>query len=173
MASTLKVALSQLGGIAARSICTTRPYFAIAATHTHHGSLLYLLCRVHSLLCVHLYKMEKRSRRSAAKVKTGCKTCKYVHLFATNSLALNTACGLLICLRVRRIKCDEGRPSCLKCVLPMSHTQLNVTLCALSDAPAQAVSATATRVPKKTSKFRSGVVVKPPASKRLYPCCPG
>ncbi|KAH3912925.1 hypothetical protein HBH56_109360 [Parastagonospora nodorum] len=36
--------------------------------------------------------MERRSRRSAAKVKTGCKTCKF-----------------------RRVKCDEQRPNCLKC----------------------------------------------------------
>jgi len=60
------------------------------------------------------YAWRRRPRAYKPKVRTGCKTCKYAA--RTNSWGRRTlgndADGLL---RIRRIKCDEEKPACLKC----------------------------------------------------------
>jgi hypothetical protein len=58
-----------------------------------------------------------RMRKSVKRVKTGCQTCKHVkfqiHLLypASNVLWL-TCCNR----RVRRVKCDEAKPECQRCI---------------------------------------------------------
>jgi hypothetical protein len=63
----------------------------------------------------------KKTRASKPKVKTGCQTCKYVQVTdATRGSA--SSCGrgykneAKYVYRIRRVKCDETKPSCLRCV---------------------------------------------------------
>jgi hypothetical protein len=64
-----------------------------------------------------------RRRRANPKTRTGCITCKYVaQLGSCSSSQIQTAALIFIppqCAyivhRIRRIKCDEGKPSCFRC----------------------------------------------------------
>ena len=49
-----------------------------------------------------------------SKVRTGCVTCKSVFL-PDPKFFIVTILISLIAYRIRRIKCDEGKPSCIKC----------------------------------------------------------
>jgi hypothetical protein len=51
-----------------------------------------------------------RGRVFAPKVKTGCKACKYVSFFFASTRSS------LILHRTRRVKCDEDKPECLRCL---------------------------------------------------------
>ncbi|TPX16967.1 uncharacterized protein E0L32_003529 [Thyridium curvatum] len=53
------------------------------------------------------------ARKGSRKVKTGCITCKWVPgpQFQIPDLSKR----LTSCLRIRKIKCDESRPACVKC----------------------------------------------------------
>lgn len=52
----------------------------------------------------------KTSREGKPKTRTGCITCKYVLLIPVSLHQLN------ILSRIRRVKCDEGRPFCNRCI---------------------------------------------------------
>ena len=51
--------------------------------------------------------MTLHGRQGSKKVKTGCKTCKYV--FSVPSIPHLPA---YLSFRVRRVKCDEAKPDC-------------------------------------------------------------
>lgn len=60
-------------------------------------------------------EIQNRKRQSKPKVRTGCKTCKYVKSFISDhphirSLFTNPE------HRTRRIKCDETKPECVRCL---------------------------------------------------------
>jgi hypothetical protein len=58
-----------------------------------------------------------RMRKSVKRVKTGCQTCKHVkfliHLLYPASNVLWLTCSDR---RVRRVKCDESKPDCERCI---------------------------------------------------------
>ena len=53
---------------------------------------------------------QKRKRICVSQSKRGCLTCKYGYLPA------NFFPVLITCNRARRVKCDEGRPFCRRCI---------------------------------------------------------
>ncbi|KAF4335464.1 transcriptional regulatory moc3 [Fusarium beomiforme] len=55
-------------------------------------------------------KETPRKKRYATKVKTGCITCRSVIPLPSWS-----KCQELISDRIRRVKCDEGKPTCYRC----------------------------------------------------------
>ncbi len=86
----------------------------------------------------------KQTRKSTPKTRTGCKTCRNVHTQAANDGDAVLCCQyvqLLTAYRVRRIKCDESRPHCLKYadVLFVIEKMLTVMV---TDAPAQGANVT-------------------------------
>ena len=62
--------------------------------------------------------MTRTTRRSKQKVKTGCYTCKYVVIFLFCCRREAQRCDQLLMLkyRSRRVKCDEAKPACRRCV---------------------------------------------------------
>jgi hypothetical protein len=58
-----------------------------------------------------------RMRKSVKRVKTGCQTCKHVkfriHLLYPASNVLWLTCSNR---RIRRVKCDESKPHCQRCI---------------------------------------------------------
>lgn len=55
----------------------------------------------------------RRKRRFTPKVRTGCQTCKYVLIPIVPFYLHN---DLFTVFRIRRVKCDEQRPSCNRCL---------------------------------------------------------
>lgn len=54
----------------------------------------------------------RKTRASKPKVKTGCQTCKY----APRPKLFLSGGNLYEVNRIRRVKCDETKPSCLRCL---------------------------------------------------------
>jgi hypothetical protein len=79
----------------------------------------------------------------------------------------------LTAIRIRRIKCDEHKPYCLK-QAQFLHRLLDhlsmVPDLVQPDAQAQVVSVTATTVPKRIFKSRSGATAEHIVCKRTYLC---
>lgn len=57
----------------------------------------------------------KRRRASGPKVKTGCSTCKSAFPPSYRLPTQRSSLQLLTPPRVRRVKCDEAKPSCQRC----------------------------------------------------------
>ena len=92
----------------------------LCSTHLHHGYCRYISYTTHysahvcrCTYCVLSSEMSKQPRSSGPKVKTGCKTCKYAKSYSYASDDLS-AVRRLTFRRIRRIKCDETKPSCLR-----------------------------------------------------------
>ena len=91
-------------------------------------------------------------KRSCVRVKTGCSTCKYVQpLFTRSNLILTIS-------RVRRVKCDEKKPSCLRCTYTgrkCDGYSITSSRNHLPEATLNGQSKLAARVPLETSSFYS------------------
>lgn len=74
------------------------------AEHAHRLSKMSVIGNTESIG----QPKERRTRRTHAKVKTGCLTCKWV-------IAVSDGTGFNKCRRIRKKKCDETKPACLRC----------------------------------------------------------
>lgn len=58
-------------------------------------------------------------RKAHTKVKSGCRTCKYVSCLAfdvSSKPQIHKSTSKLTWDRIRKVKCDEARPSCNRCI---------------------------------------------------------
>jgi hypothetical protein len=55
-------------------------------------------------------------RKGNKKVKTGCLICKYAIVPRQSVDGLLKHLKLTDIIRIRRVKCDEGKPNCQRCI---------------------------------------------------------
>jgi hypothetical protein len=58
-------------------------------------------------------KLRHLEKQYKLRVKTGCATCRYVRLEEGWKFAAE--CPILTNSRIRKVKCDETQPACMRC----------------------------------------------------------
>lgn len=91
-----------------QKLVANRPAAAEAARYAP-----YIIFRVSDTSSHPARESKPRKKAWAPRVKTGCVTCRYVH----QPPAPDNSGELTEIARLRRLKCDEGRPDCKQCLV--------------------------------------------------------